>query len=129
MKEKIDDVGECDRRRHSVGITRVVSTGSRTAGNNRAGDVCSSSSTTQHPPATAGEDLERELVSSRLLLIARICASRCNQIPAATRSKREGTSHASVCVFLLLCVCVCVCLNCIYLAAMFNKALLLGGRV
>ena len=59
------------------------------------------------PLATAGGDLEREMVSSRLLLIARRCAGRCNRIPAATQRKGEGTRCASVCVFLHLCVCVC----------------------
>lgn len=54
--------------------------------------------------STAGEDLEREMVSSRLLLIARRCASRCNRIPAATQRKGEGTRGASVCVFLCPCV-------------------------
>lgn len=58
------------------------------------------------PLATAGGDLEREMVSSRLLLIARRCAGRCNRIPAATRRKGEGTRCASVCVFLRA-VCVC----------------------
>lgn len=76
------------------------------------------------PLATAGGDLEREMVSSRLLLIARRCARRCNRIPAATQRKGEGTRCASVCVFLRT-VCVCVCaLQCIYSAATFQQPLI-----
>lgn len=65
------------------------------------------------PLDTAGEDFEREMVSSRLLLITRGCASRCNQIPEATQRKGTETRRASVCVSLHLCMCVCA-FQCIY---------------
>lgn len=53
----------------------------------------------------AGEDLEREMVSSRLPLIARRCASRCNQIPAATQEKKKEKERD---VHLFVCFCTCV---------------------
>lgn len=81
------------------GVIQSVSIRYQMVGNDRAGVVCSGPSTErplqlcirQAPLATAGEDLEREMVSSRLLLIARRCASRCNRIPAATQRKGAGS--------------------------------------
>lgn len=73
------------------------------------------------PLATAGEDLEREMVSSRLLLIARRCAGRCNQIPAATKRKGKGRRCASVCVFLHLCACALVYLLSGHVSPGFNS--------
>lgn len=117
-------MGKCDGERIQGGIIQSVSIGSRTVGKDRASGVCSDLTTERpRPPATAGEDLEREMVSSRLLLIARRCASRCNRIPAATHRKGEGTRCASVCVFPYFCVWVGV-LQFIYTAAMFRKSLL-----
>ena len=109
-------------------IGQGASFGSQTVGNVGASDVCSGPSTERPPPhATAGEDLEREMVSSRLFLIARRCASRCNWIPTATRREGERTSRASVCAFPFLCVLACT-LRRIYSGAMFRRALL-GRRV
>lgn len=49
-------------------------------------------------PFYSWEDLEREMVSSRLLLIARRCASRCNRIPAATWGG-GGSRSVGLCVW------------------------------
>lgn len=70
------------------------------------------------PLDTAGEDLEREMVSSRLFLITRGCASRCNRIPEE-RSRKEMC--ICLCVTPLVCVCVCVCILVITQWARFER--------
>lgn len=100
-------------------ITQGVSFGSQTLRNDGASIVCSGPSSERPlkfykrpaPLATAGGDLEREMVSSRLLLIARRCASRCNQIPAATQMKKESDVHLFVCFS----TCTRVCALTVYL--------------